>query len=148
MNHPSSQGISLIEILIVIIIIGILAGLTYPSYLSYLTKTRRIDGTSALLDLANRMERYYATTFTYATATIGTGNSQTDILSRAESAHKWYGLKIIKQTATSYTLQATPQKSQALDDKKCQSLTINHLGIKSIREGPRGTPTGRANECW
>lgn len=155
MSHPKHgpkiikiMGISLIEILIALLIISVLAGLSYPSYREYITKARRADGISALLDLANRMERYYATTLTYATATLATGNRQTDVRDSEKSALEWYRLNITAQTATTYTLQAIPIKSQSIDDTKCQSLTINHLGSKGISPGPGGAPTGNVTMCW
>jgi len=141
------KGFTLIELLIAIIIIGILAGIAYPSYLDYITRSRRSDGQAALLDLASRMERFYSERNTYQTATIATGGN-TDIRSTNVSPEGWYTLSIAAQNASSYTLQATPRNAQGTDDKRCQSLTVNNLGAKGITNGPYGAPTGPTSRCW
>lgn len=140
-------GFSLVELLIAMAIIAILATIAVPSYQNYITNARRSDGQTALFDLASRMEQYYSDNNTYQTATIGTGNA-TDVLSSNTSPEGWYTLSITTQTPTTYTLQATPQNAQGSADTRCQSLTLNHLGIKSITDGPAGAPTGTAAQCW
>lgn len=142
------KGFSLIELLIVVAIVGILAAVAFPSYRSYITKARRTDGQTSLLDLANRMERYYSQNHTYATATLGTASPTTDVLTNATTPEGWYTLSIAAQTASSYTLQATPQNAQGTEDTGCQSLTFNDLGEKGLASGPAGSPTETAAECW
>ncbi|WP_278043911.1 type IV pilin protein [Legionella nagasakiensis] len=141
------KGFSLIELLIVMAIVGILASIAYPTYQDYVTRARRSDGQSALLDLASRMERYYSEHHTYQTATIGTGNA-TDVLSSNTSPEGWYSLSISSATGSTYTLQAIPVSTQATLDTLCQTLTLNQLGVKGITTGPAGTPTGNAAQCW
>lgn len=141
------SGFTLIELLIVIMLISLLVTLGYPSYQQYLEQARRIDGQAALLDLANRLEEYYAEHDTYATATIGTHNSETDVLSYDTSSAGWYILSIISQDDTTFLIQATPQNAQE-NDTLCQSLTLNSAGEKAIAEGPRGVPAGKIEECW
>lgn len=142
------KGFSLIELMIVVVIVGILAAVAYPSYLSYITKSRRSDGQAALLDLANRMERYFSENHTYATATIGTSSATTDVLSSATSPEGWYTLSIPTKTAFAFTIQATPQNAQGTEDTSCQSLTLNNLGQKGITAGPAGNPTATVAKCW
>ena len=141
------QGFSLIELLIVFVITSILACIAYPSYCDYIIRVHRIDGQSALLDLANRMERFYATENSYQTATIGTGNT-TDVLKHNVSPEGWYTLTITQATDSTFTLQATPVHEQATRDTHCQSFTFNQLGIKGIAQGAAGAPTAGVAECW
>lgn len=141
------KGFTLIEIIIVIGIIGVLVSMTYPSYQHYLTHARRIDGQSALLDLATRMEQFYAQNNTYKSARIASG-SQYDILSSSISPEKWYTLSIIDATDTTYRLQATPRGAQARLDTACQSFVFNHLGDKEINSGPAGKPASTTLLCW
>lgn len=141
------KGFTLIEIIIGIGIIGVFISITYPSYQHYLTRSRRVDGQSALLDLTTRMEQFYAENNTYASARIGSG-SQYDILGSSISPEKWYTLSIINATETSYLLQAMPRGAQARLDTQCQSLVVNHLGDKEISNGPAGKPTSTALLCW
>ena len=142
------KGFSLIELMIVISIIGILAAIAYPSYNEYTTRSRRADGQASLLDLATRLERFYSENNTYATATIASGNTGTDVLGVNTSPEGWYTLSITNQGAGTFTVQATPRLEQANRDTRCQSLTYNNLGQKGIADGPAGTPTGTAAQCW
>lgn len=146
-NKQVNKGFSLIELLIVVAISTIIACMTYPSYQHYITRAHRIDGQSALFDLANRLELYYSIQNTYKTATINAGKT-TDILSTNNSPEHWYLLSITHATDTTYTIQATPIAAQAISDKPCQSLTLNNLGVRGITVGPAGDPTGLAMRCW
>lgn len=141
------KGFTLIEIVIVLAITGILAMLAYPSYQDYITRARRIEGQSALLDLANRMEAYFSENETYEGATIAQQNPS-DLLSRPTTSDNHYSLAIKDATANTYTLVATPIGSQATNDKRCQTLTYNHLGEKKIESGPNGSPIGGVDQCW
>ena len=141
------QGFSLLELLITVTIISILASLAYPSYLDYLTRIRRNDGQTALLELANQMEQYFSTNNTYRTATIGTG-SNTDLRTNATSPDGWYILSILEQTDSSYTLQAAAASAQAKNDKTCQNLSFNSLGEKGGAENLPQNSGETTNHCW
>jgi len=141
------KGFTLIELLVVVIIVGILITIAYPSYRDYIARSRRSDGQAAVLDLANRMERYYSERNTYQTATIGTGNA-TDVLASNQSPEGWYTISIASSTGSSYSLLATPTGVQGTTDTLCQSLTLNNLGVKGIANGPAGAPTGTVAACW
>ena len=142
-----NKGFTLIELLFVIVILTILAAITYPNYRDYMTRARRSDGQTALFDLAIRFERYYAEHGTYQTATIATGNS-TDLLSRSISPDGFYTLSVTNATDSAYTIQATPQNTQANNDTVCQSFTLNSVGSQGITKGPAGDPIGQAAHCW
>ena len=141
------HGFSLIELLVVMAIMGILAMVAYPSYQHYIVRAHRSDGQSALLDLAIRLEQFYAKHNLYQSATIGTG-ATTDILSKTTSPERYYTLSITRASANEYALQATPNGVQAKLDTACQSLTLNSLGAKGITSGPAGVPTGLIENCW
>src|SRR6188472_4362389 len=66
----ATRGFTLIEVMVVCAVVAILAAIAFPSYQLAVQKGRRADGTSALMDLANRMQRYYSENNTFATATI------------------------------------------------------------------------------
>src|SRR3954469_13542635 len=59
-------GFTLIELMITVAIIGILAAVAYPAYNSSVRKARRADAKTALLDLAQREERFMSTANTYS----------------------------------------------------------------------------------
>ncbi len=128
-------GFTLIELLIALIIIAILAAVAYPSYVGYITKTRRSDGQTALLDLANRMERYFTVNNTYVGATLA------NVGTTATTPGGYYTLSISASGATTYTIQAAPAGSQT-SDTQCATLTLNQLGQKGK------TGTGTVSDCW
>lgn len=134
-----TKGFSLIELLMVLVITGILAAISYPSYQNYIVRAHRVDGRSALLDLACRMETYYAEHSSYRTATIGTGQS-TDVLSQRQSLDGWYNLSLSQVTDTTYTLQATPRN---MTDTHCQSLTLTSSGVKGVT-----AVATSVSQCW
>lgn len=141
------QGFSLIELIVVMAIMGILTTMAYPSYKNYIVRAHRSDGQSALLDLAIRLEQFYAEHNRYQTATLGTG-AATDILSTTTSPENYYTLSITKASANEYALKATPKGVQARLDTNCQSLTLNSQGAKGIASGPAGAPAGLIENCW
>ena len=128
-------GFSLLELMVAVAILAIIGAIAFPSYISYVTNARRADGQTALLDLANRMERYFTMNNTYVGATL------TAVGADATSPDGFYGLSITNTSATAYTLQAAPQGAQA-SDTTCGTLTLNELGQKGE------TGTGTAQECW
>ncbi|MFN7096112.1 MAG: type IV pilin protein [Gammaproteobacteria bacterium] len=130
------SGFTLIELLIAIVVIAILAAIAYPSYVGYITKSRRSDGQSALLDLANRMERYFTTNNTYVGATLA------NVGTAASTPGGYYTLSISATGATTYSIQAAPTGSQASQDTLCGTLTLNQLGQKG------DTGTGSTSDCW
>ncbi|MFC3908441.1 type IV pilin protein [Legionella dresdenensis] len=141
------KGFTLVELLVAMVIFGILIAIAYPSYLEYITRARRSDGQSALLDLAGRMERYYSEHNTYVGATMGTGGAS-DIVASNLSPEGWYQLAITA-TAAGYTLEARPRNQQSENDTRCQTLTLNNLGVKGIAAGPSGlAPSGPVTRCW
>lgn len=134
------KGFTLIELVITVAIFAILVTIAYPSYTNYIVAARRADAHGSLLDLAARMEQFYAENNTYAGATIGV-NPVTDVLNSPVSPDGWYSLSV-NSTASTYTITASPIGPQAEQDNKCTSLTINNLGIKS------NTGSGTVDNCW
>lgn len=125
-------GFTLIELMIVVAIIGIISAIAYPSYQEYVLRGNRSEAQAFLNDAAARQERYYAQNNTYADthAKLGYANNQ--------SSSSKYTLGISNVTATTYTLTATPART----DSKCGNLTLNQAGTK----GESGS--GTLADCW
>lgn len=134
------QGFSLIELMLVMILVALFASFTYPSYRESITRARRLDGQTALLDLANRLEQFYAKEHSYKGATLGSG-AETDVFSSKHSPQNWYILVIENQTDSEFSLQAIPKGAQARDDQSCQILGFDSHGIKSKTGNPGA-------KCW
>ncbi|TRX02946.1 type IV pilin protein [Candidatus Methylobacter oryzae] len=125
-----SSGFTLIELMITVAIIGILAGIAYPSYTSYVTQAKRGDGKAGLLKLQQAQEKYRANNTTYGTlAQLGAANSSPD---------GQYTLAVTTNTATSYTLTATP----TFTDAQCNVLGIDQAGTRTV------TGTSSVADCW
>ncbi len=124
------RGITLIELMIVVVIIALLAAIAYPSYTQYVERSRRADGQSALLDASQRLERCYTQTNTY----VGCAFPNT-------SPDGFYAIAATAQTATAYTLTATPQGAQA-GDARCGTLSLTQNGTRGA------TGTLGVDGCW
>ena len=111
----STDGYSLLELLLVLIITGLLVTFAIPTYSHHITKIKRQDGKAALLELSLRLETYYSENNTYASATIGQ-HKNTDVLPSSESPQGFYQLKILQQTTTTYVIQASPIQNKFTDE--------------------------------
>ena len=127
-----NKGMTLVELMIVISIIGILGAVAYPAMTSYLKAGERADGVSALLELAQKMEKYYLVNDSYASASI------TTLMGSAKSKEEKYDLAFEgTPDAYGYVLKATPVDT----DPECGSLTLSSIGEKD-------TSTSSADLCW
>jgi len=138
-------GFSIIELMIVLGIVGVLAAIALPSYEFWIKGARRADGTTALLDLANRMQRYYSENNTFATATIAAG-AATDVLPSATSPQGYYTITFVSGTllANSYTIKATRAGVQA-SDTRCGDLTLTSANVRGIVTAGSGITW---DQCW
>jgi type IV pilus assembly protein PilE len=134
-RFPRLSGFTLMELLIVVIIVSVLATIAYPVYTSYVIKSRRIDGTTGLMNLATSLESYYGDNNTYVGATLVN-------LGIANLPREFYNLQLTSLGATTYTITAVPQGSQATQDTQCGSFSLNEQGERAIS----GIST--IADCW
>lgn len=127
----SSQGFTLIEVMIAVVIIGILAAIAYPSYIDYIIKSGRSEGVAAVMNVANLQEQYYLDNRAYTTDMTKLGLSASPFLTE----HGYYS--VASAGTSSFTITATAKGNQASRDSTCATITMTSAGVK-----------GPSAECW
>jgi type IV pilus assembly protein PilE len=148
MTHRS--GFTLVELLIVVAITGLLAALAYPSYASYMTGARRIEGQSALLDIMQKQERYYSQNNTYVPFSSTPSEPDEKLFrwwsgaSAAQSAYELSGKACpgipLQRCIQLQAVPGTPKVDASFHDDECGTLTLNNVG-QTGSSGPK-------KRCW
>lgn len=126
-----TRGLTLIELMVVVAIMVIIATIAYPLYTEQTRKSRRAEGRSALLELAQQQERFFTVNSRYA---VTLSSLSVD----ATTEHGYY--TITTTGGGTFLGTATAAGAQA-SDATCTSMTINQLGVKS------GTGAD-VDKCW
>ena len=136
MNCKRARGFTLIEMVIAVSIVTIIAALAYPSYTTYVQRTRRVDGKMALIDTAQRLER--------CRTRFGRYNSDDcDVELPLDSMDEYYSVDAVGDVkAASFTLAATPQGAQA-EDELCGVLRLTSSGLQGSQD-----ENADEHNCW
>jgi len=146
------QGFTLVELMVTVAIVGILASIAYPSYQNSVMKSRRADAKSALLELANFMERHATEVGCYmdpgADNQCGSGDDTIPLLpftTTPRAGKVYYDLVLFPVDAISFTLTANPRAGTSQVNDACGSLTLTNTGVKDIIPIAVGVT---AADCW
>ncbi len=113
-NIRRQRGITLLELMVVVAIIAILTMIGVPAYQDFVTRAKRAEGQSALVELANLQERFYSENLRYTTTIAGApGPDQIAFPALTENGN--YQIQIQSAGATAFDLRAVPQGAQAGD---------------------------------
>jgi type IV pilus assembly protein PilE len=141
-------GFTLIELVIVVAIVGILAAIAYPAYTEQVRRSKRSEAQTAILEVAQFLQRYYAAkgSFTDVDADDGPFKSGGwDRLPRDTNRTQTYTVTLEDIDALNglgFKIRATPQGGEAADPK-CGSLTLDDKGRKGTSAG-----ADKVNDCW
>jgi len=127
-----SNGMTLIELVIVMAVMGILLATAVPSYQRYMLRVHRTEAVRLLLQASMCQERVYASFGNYDTNKCRPG-----------SEYKQYQVSYTPADTQSgiYLAMATPTGAQIADP--CGSLSLDQNGARKI-SGMRISAT----KCW
>jgi type IV pilus assembly protein PilE len=125
-KNMGKKGFSLMELMVVVVIVGVIAAVAIPSYLGYITRTRRADAVTALQTVALCEEKARAETGSYQpTATLIVSYGLTPSAGGFYTPSQYYRISVAGATATAFTAYANPINAQAGDF----ILAINQDGV-------------------
>jgi type IV pilus assembly protein PilE len=130
----NNKGFSLVELMIVLAIIGVLSAIAYPSYDSYMKKSRRSDAKVALQAMADKQERFYLQNNTYTANTANVGGTGTE--------KNYYVLSIDSADVNAFALTATA----VAGSPQAADTTTNNGDCTVIKLTSAGAKT--PNACW
>jgi type IV pilus assembly protein PilE len=144
-----ARGFTLVELSITMLIVGVLAAIATASYFNQVRKSRRTEAKTAILDLAGREERGFATLNAYSQTASQLGYTGTFPVAVGSG---YYTINVTCGPAASncaptgagvqatFTITATPVGDQTKDGQ-CTSFSVDQTGSQSA------TGTDAAN-CW
>ncbi len=133
----STQGFTLIEVMIVVLIIAILSAVSYPSYQRYVMRSHRADAQQFILKMETRQKQILIEQRGYAmTPNALNVSAQGWACTAASCDNGRYTITFnpaVDNAATppSYTICAVPGAGQSSDG----TLTLTSDGIKMRRTG-------------
>lgn len=136
------KGFTMIELMVVIAVLGILLAIAVPNYMDYVTRARRAEAQSDMLQIRLGMEKWRANKASYrsdATASsVGVATTNTPANAGFAGTNTYYTYSINPAGDNTYTINAVPQGTQLARDTTCGTLTLNQSGAK----------TPATNNCW
>ena len=118
------RGVTLLELLIVMVIVGIMAAVAYPSYRDYITRAKRTEAKTLLLEIAQNQERFYLQNNRYGD--MGDLGYSDPKITDTES----YSVTITANDANNFSATATYQNTDA-EASKCDTFSIDGRGNKT-----------------
>lgn len=151
--RADSEGLTLIEVLVVISILSLLVSIALPSYTEHVARARRADARTQLLQVAQFMQRFYAANDNYESDRAGNGvrtQIPANLLKSPADSEAIYTLEIpvLTLTRSKFEIHMKPVASGPMASDKCGTFALSSLGARSvIVEGVSNT-TALRDSCW
>ena len=135
----AQRGFTLIELMVTVAIVAILASIAVPAYQGQVRKSRRVEAKTALLDLAGREERLYATTNAYGSTPASLGYGAGTGAFSLPVGNGYYNVTVATTAGppATFTITATAIGAQA-QDTTCSTFTLTQTGVQ----------TATSATCW
>lgn len=144
--HPAG-GFTLIEMMITMVVLAILGAIAIPIYQSQVRESRRTDARTALLELAAREERYYATNNAYTADPASLGYSGFGTKYPVGNGYYYLDTPTFSNTASppSFSLEAQPEPgTDQVNDAACTTFSVDSTGAQTAT----GSGTNSSSACW
>lgn len=147
--RKANSGVTLVELMVVVVVVAILASIAIPSYRTYMLRTQRTEGTSALLRIRAAQEKYFLQNNVYCCTIVGHSLANPPPNGLGISATTQSGFYTLSVTLPDPTAGAAPISFLAtataagaqLKDTPCQTFTLSDQGVRN------STPSAMAT-CW
>ncbi len=146
-----TRGFTLIELMITVVVIGILAAIAMPIYLNQVREARRTEARNALLELASREERYFATNsqYTNSASALGYGTSTWPVT--LDSGFYQINVYNVDNTQNPPYFELAVTVVAGTDqakDTSCQSFWVDSSGKEWSTSSTSPTGTDTTATCW
>ncbi|MES9900896.1 MAG: type IV pilin protein [Sedimenticola sp.] len=145
------SGFTLIELMIVVAVVGILTAIAYPSYNEQVSKSRRTDAQTALMEVTNREEIFFSNFNTYTTVVVSPdpcAGAACGLGYISTSPEGYYSISVAAGGAgigTSFTASAARVSGSAQASDKCGTFTLTDTGLQGVSGAASGYD---ADRCW
>lgn len=144
--RPRQRGFTLIELMVAVAIVGILAAVAYPSYTSFIQRSRRADAAAVITMVVQAQERYRSNRNAYASELSDLGLTSANLAKIAKN----YSVSLSGAGASGYQVTATVKRdgSQA-NDTACWTLGVKLEGANlSYLAADESATKDQSAICW